>query len=213
MRPRGCIVDTGVANLRSIAAAISAVGGEATTITSSLGSAEPDFVVLPGVGNYGRVARHLRETGIDAAIHDWHAAGVPILGICLGMQLLGDRSEESPGVRGLGLLPYSVSRIVAGASGVKIPHVGFDDVHQVAPLAMLRDAGPAPDFYFVHSYCLTAVEADRVGVTDRADCEYGVTFAACFEAGNLWATQFHPEKSQAAGLAVLSRFVEFAATC
>jgi glutamine amidotransferase len=159
-----------------------------------------DAIVVPGVGAFAHCAENLRATGLWEPVRDWAASGKPYLGICLGYQLLFESSEESPGVEGLGVLRGRVVRFAPG--DLKVPHMGWNSLsHPRGPL--YSGFPPRASMYFVHSY--HPVPADEEIISAR--CDYGVTFAASVSRGLLHAVQFHPEKSQAAGLALLHNFL------
>jgi len=194
------VVDYGSGNLRSVSKALEAAGATVELVTDFPQMDRLDAVVVPGVGAFGDCARNLRASGLWDPLLEWLRAGRPYLGICLGYQLLFESSEESPGVRGLGYLPGRVVRFTA--PGLKIPHMGWNTLSgESGPLYPGR-AG-ASSFYFVHSYYPVPTEDDSIS----ARCEYGETFAASISRGPVHATQFHPEKSQAAGLALLKNFL------
>jgi glutamine amidotransferase len=159
-----------------------------------------DAVVVPGVGSFGDCAENLRATGLWDPLRNWIVMGRPYLGICLGYQLLFESSEESPGVAGLGVLPGTVVRF--SNNGLKVPHMGWNSVSNLSgPLFQGLPEDVA--FYFVHSFFPAP---DDPGLASST-CEYGQSFAASISRGPLHATQFHPEKSQGAGLAVLRNFL------
>ena len=159
-----------------------------------------DAIVVPGVGAFAHCAENLRATGLWEPVREWAASGKSYLGICLGYQLLFESSEESPGVEGLGVLRGRVVRFAAG--DLKVPHMGWNSLNDShGPLYSGFPVGSS--MYFVHSY--HPVPADEEIISAR--CEYGVTFAASVSRGALHAVQFHPEKSQAAGLALLRNFL------
>ena len=201
------VVDYGVNNLRSVVRALAA-GGHAATLT-----ADPDVVrraehlVVPGVGNFGQARRNLDATGLGEAIRAVVAAGRPVLGICLGMQLFFESSEEGPETQGLGLLPGAVSRF---RTDLPVPHVGWSAVtlteagrgHPV--LTGLDQAGPV-FFYHVHSYHPVPATSDLV----LATAEYGGAFPTLVGGGTVLGAQFHPEKSQQAGIEFLARFASW----
>jgi glutamine amidotransferase len=195
------VVDYGSGNLRSVCKALEAVGASVSLVTKAAQLDTLDAVVVPGVGAFGDCAQNLRKSGLWESLTEWLQAERPYLGICLGYQLLFESSEESPGHKGLGILPGRVVRFAG--SGLKIPHIGWNTL--LGAHGPIYSALPAsPYFYFVHSYF--PVPADDLLVSAR--CEYGGTFAASVSRGNLHATQFHPEKSQSAGLALLKNFLE-----
>jgi glutamine amidotransferase len=195
------IIDYGMGNLRSVQKAIEAVGHAAEV------TADPDRVrtasrvVLPGVGAFGDAADELRRTGLGVAFCEAVAAGKPCLGVCLGLQLLFDISEEDGVHEGLGLLPGRVVRF-AHRPGLKVPHMGWNclEVRRQVPLLQGLEGGPS--VYFVHSY--HAVAADPADVVAEAD--HGGPFPAIVGRDNLIACQFHPEKSQKVGLAMYANF-------
>jgi imidazole glycerol-phosphate synthase subunit HisH len=196
------ICDYGVGNLRSVERALRASGAEAVI------SDEPDTiaacagVVLPGVGAFAVAARVLDDRGLGEAVRHVALAGGPVLGVCLGHQLLFERSDEGGGGTGLALLRGEVTRLAPGA-GQKVPHMGWNTLTDVAATStLLAGVSPGSYMYFVHSYAANPVPGDVVATTD-----YGGEFAAAVERGSIMGTQFHPEKSGAAGLRVYSNFV------
>jgi imidazole glycerol-phosphate synthase subunit HisH len=199
-RPPIALVDYGVGNLHSAAKALDRAGADVRVVTA-VADAGPGAagLVVPGVGAYGACLGGLGTAGGPAAVADWLAGGRPLLGICVGMQLLFEASEEGPVTGGVGALPGKVRRL---GGGVKIPHIGWNQV-TVRPGSRLFAGLPdGARFYFVHSY---APEPDGEAVA--AVCDYGGRFAAAVESQNLFGTQFHPEKSGHAGLALLVNFV------
>ena len=195
------VVDYGSGNLRSVSKALEAVGASVTLVTSSAQLDPLDAVVVPGVGAFGDCAQNLRKSGLWEPLIEWLQAGRPYLGICLGYQLLFESSEESPGCKGLGVLPGRVVRFQG--KRLKVPHIGWNVLLDMRG-PMFKTLSSAPYFYFVHSYF--PVPADDAIVSAR--CEYGGTFAASVSNGSLHATQFHPEKSQSAGLTLLKNFLD-----
>ena len=196
-RPLIAVVDYGIGNLGSAQKALVRVGADAR-LTSDAGLiADADGVVLPGVGAFGRCMEALRDAGLAEATSTAARAPQPFLGICVGMQMLYESSVESPGVDGLGVLPGKVVRL---AEGVKHPQMQWNELRVVVPVPLLAGLDGAWA-YFVHSY---AAE-DRTGCI--ATCEYGGEVVAAVQQGTVAATQFHPEKSGPAGLALLANFV------
>ena len=192
------IIDYGMGNLRSVQKAFEFLGFEAVITDDAAMVAKAERVVLPGVGAFEDAMARLRETGLDRAFLDAAKAGKPVLGICLGMQMMFERSEENGIHEGLGLFPGAVTRFED--RGLKIPHMGWNTLDtRDCPLF---DAGENPCVYFVHSYCVAEVSDDFTAAT----CDYGQTFTAAVCRGNIMATQFHPEKSGDAGLRMLKRF-------
>jgi glutamine amidotransferase len=197
------VLDYGIGNLRSAEKALQRLGADARLVTDVDEARTAAAVVLPGVGAFGPCMEALVASGLDRVALDAAGSGVPFLGICIGMQLLYDGSEESPGVAGLGIVPGVVRRL---PDGVKRPQMQWNRLEISAPSALLAGPsfeGPAADpwVYFVHSYA-GPVTDDIV-----ATCDYGGPVAAVVGRERLWATQFHPEKSGATGLALLANFV------
>jgi glutamine amidotransferase len=202
--PLIAVLDYEIGNLRSAQKALQHVGADAR-LTSDPGLVrEAAGVVLPGVGAFGACMAALRATGLDAVAHDVVERGVPFLGICIGMQLLFEGSDESPGVEGLGILP---GRLRLLPDTVKRPQMQWNLLERRGECRLLADAPDPAWAYFVHSY---AAETDPQLVS--ATCDYGGPVVAAVERGPVWATQFHPEKSSRTGLAALRTFVEAAAS-
>jgi glutamine amidotransferase len=194
------VLDYGIGNLRSAEKALVHLGAPARLVDRPEDVAGAAGVVLPGVGAFGACAEALWASGLGAAALAAVGAGVPFLGICVGFQLLYAASEESPGARGLGVLEGEIRRL---AGAVKLPQMQWNrlDRRPGTVSALLAGQGESPWVYFVHSY------APEVGPDTVATCDYGGTVAAVVERGNVWGTQFHPEKSSATGLAILANFV------
>ena len=202
--PRVAVLDYGIGNLRSAEKALQHVGADARLVTDTRSMEAADAVVLPGVGAFGACARALRESGLEEPARAALAAEVPFFGVCVGFQLLYEKSTESPGASGLGVLPGTVAPL---PPGVKHPQMQWNrlDVRGSTDPPPLRGLGERPWVYFVHSY------APPVGDETVAVCDYGGPVAALVVRGALWGAQFHPEKSGACGLALLSNFVRQAA--
>ncbi len=196
--PRIAVLDYGIGNLRSAQKALERVGADARLVTTAAEAEAADGVVLPGVGHFRRCAEALRNSGLDVAAEAAVAADVPFLGVCIGMQLLYDGSEEAPGVPGLGLLGAMVRLL---PDEVKRPQMQWNHLVATGPCRLL-DGLEEPWAYFVHSYAADAPD-DVV-----ATCDYGGPVTAMVERGRLWATQFHPEKSGHTGLALLRNFAD-----
>ncbi len=195
------LVDYGMGNHRSVLNAFDAIGAPAVLVADPAEVVAAERVVLPGVGAFRDAIAALRERGLAQAVRDAAAAGRPVLGLCLGMQLLATRSLEFGDHEGLGLIGGTVERIVT-EPGLRIPHVGWNDLEVRRADAILGGLGPEPTFYYVHSYELRADdEAAVTGVTD-----YGRPVTATVSSGRVFGVQFHPEKSAADGLAVLKGF-------
>ncbi len=195
------IIDYGMGNLRSVQKAFEFLGFEAQITDDPAAIAAADHVVLPGVGAFCDAMAKLRETGLDRAVIDTAKRGKPLLGICLGMQMLFEHSQENGIYDGLGLLPGTITKFED--RGLKIPHMGWNTL--TTRDCPLFDKGDDPCVYFVHSYCMAGVSDDFTAAT----CDYGQTFTAAVCRGNVMATQFHPEKSGEAGLTMLRRFAEW----
>ena len=198
-RPPVAVLDYGVGNLHSAAKALDRAGAEVRVVPTVAEAAGAAGLVVPGVGAYGACLRGLASAGGPAAVAGWLEGGRPLLGICVGMQLLFEASEEGPVSDGVGVVPGKLRRLTGP---VKIPHIGWDEVTVRPGSRLFAGLGDGTRFYFVHSY---APEPDGEAVA--AVCDYGGRFAAAVEHGNLFGTQFHPEKSGAAGLALLANFV------
>jgi imidazole glycerol-phosphate synthase subunit HisH len=197
------IVDTGLCNLDSIARAIEECGGKPLVTDDPGDLANAARIVLPGVGAFPEAMARLRNRGLDAALYDQVIAReIPFLGVCLGMQLLATRGAEVREVAGLGWIDGDVSLLHAGP-GERIPHIGWNEVEPNAGAALFRGIPQDRDFYFVHSYVLRpAREEDVAAVTP-----YGGGFVSAVNRGNIYGVQFHPEKSQQVGFAVLRNFL------
>ena len=198
-RPPLAVLDYGVGNLHSAAKALDRAGADVRVVATVEEAAGAAGLVVPGVGAYGACLTGLSSAGGAAAVAGWLEGGRPLLGICVGMQLLFEASDEGPVSDGVGLVPGKVRRLTGP---VKIPHIGWDEVTVRPGSRLFAGLGDGARFYFVHSY---APEPDGEAVA--AVCDYGGRFAAAVEHGNLFGTQFHPEKSGAAGLALLANFV------
>jgi glutamine amidotransferase len=198
-RPPVAVLDYGVGNLHSAAKALDRAGAEVRVVPTVAEAGGAAGLVVPGVGAYGACLNGLASAGGAAAVAGWLEGGRPLLGICVGMQLLFEASEEGPVSDGVGVVPGKIRRLTGD---VKIPHIGWDEVTVRPGSRLFAGLGHGTRFYFVHSY---APEPDGDAVA--AVCDYGGRFAAAVEHGNLFGTQFHPEKSGQAGLALLANFV------
>jgi glutamine amidotransferase len=194
------LLDYGVGNLHSAAKALDRAGADVRVVPTVAAAAGAAGLVVPGVGAYRACLRGLGGAGGPAAVAEWLRGGRPLLGVCVGMQLLFEASEEGPVGDGVGALPGKVRRL---GGGVKIPHIGWNQVTPRPGSRLFAGLADGTRFYFVHSY---APEPDGQGVA--AVCDHGGRFAAAVESGNLFGTQFHPEKSGRAGLRLLGNFVE-----
>ena len=196
------IIDYDAGNVRSVEKALTALGQD-TVVTADPGTIlQAERVVLPGVGNFGDAIGNLHRFQLVSVIEETIRKGTPFLGICVGLQLLFEGSDESPGTPGLGLLPGRIRRIPP-AEGLKIPHMGWNSLQLTKKSCLFENLEPDPFVYFVHSYYLDA--GDKSIVTART--EYGVTIDAAVEKDHLFACQFHPEKSGSTGLQILKNFL------
>lgn len=198
------IIDYDAGNIKSVEKALHFLGAEVVITRDRDVILNADGVILPGVGSFGDAMEKLHRYGLVEVIHTCVENKKPFLGICLGLQLMFESSEESPGVEGLGLLKGKIVRIPA-TNGLKVPHMGWNDLTFSEKRGVLfRDLPEHVYVYFVHSYYLQAEEEDIVTATT----EYGVTIHASVEKDNLFACQFHPEKSSDVGMSILKSFVE-----
>jgi glutamine amidotransferase len=193
------ILDYGMGNLRSVEKALEHVGATATITRDPAAVRAADGVVLPGVGAFPRAMERIRGLGLDELIAERRDAGVPILGICLGLQLLFDSTTELGGATGLALLPGPVEGL--DAAGLKVPHIGWAPMRWERESRLAEGIPTETPFYFVHSFVPRPRREDLLGTA-----EYGARFACAAERGNVFGVQFHPEKSSAAGLRLLSNF-------
>jgi imidazole glycerol-phosphate synthase subunit HisH len=195
------ICDFGMGNLRSIHKAIEHLGFEAELTGDPRRVAAADRLILPGDAHFGDAMRELNERGLTDAVRIFVATGRPMLGICVGMQLLMEFSEEAPGVAGLGLIPGTCRRF---QTELKVPHMGWNTVRQAQPAPIFHDLPDESYFYFIHSYFIEPAPefaGSAAGLT-----QYSVEFPSILWHENIHATQFHPEKSQQRGLQLLRNF-------
>jgi glutamine amidotransferase len=198
---RIAILDYGMGNLRSVEKALERVGAEAEITAGRERAEAADGIILPGVGAFPRAMERVRQGGLDELVAGRVEAGVPVLGICLGMQLLFEASSENEGSNGLGLLGGPVAPLEA--DGYKVPHIGWSPVQWAHPSRLTDGLGEEPPFYFVHSFAPRPAREDDVLGT----AAYGERFACAVESPPLYGVQFHPEKSSTAGLSLLANFV------
>lgn len=196
------IIDYDAGNIRSVEKALQFLGAETCVTRDEKEILAADHVILPGVGAFGDAMNKLRNYGLEGVIHQVVAQKTPFLGICLGLQLLFEASEEAEGVKGLGILPGRIVRIPE-APGLKIPHIGWNSLQFPSAGRLFEGIVKEPYVYFVHSYYLQAEEPEIV----KATTEYGVTIHASVEKGNVFACQFHPEKSSDVGMQILKNFI------
>lgn len=197
------VIDYDAGNIKSVQKALEHLGGQVSVTRDRDEILAADRVILPGVGNFGDAMAKINSFGLDAVIREVAERKTPFLGICLGLQLLFEESEESPGVKGLGLLPGKIIRIPK-AEGLKVPQIGWNALKYPSEGRLFQGVAEGSYVYFVHSYYLQAQEKDIV----KATVEYGVSVEASVEKENIFACQFHPEKSSDAGLQILKNFLE-----
>ena len=193
------IFDYGAGNLRSVQNTLYEIGARYVLTNNADGLRTADKIILPGVGHYGQMLRALDALEVRAALLERIRAGVPFLGICLGLQALFQSSSEAPEMQGLGLFTGHVERFGEDA---RVPHMGWNQIDASKPSRLLQNLVERPYLYFAHSYYVPR------NARTAAWCEYGVPFTAALEADNVFGVQFHPEKSGAAGLRIMRNFVE-----
>jgi len=193
------VLDYGMGNLHSVSRAIAKVGGYAEMAREPEAVGRAAALVIPGVGAFGACVRALKDRGLDRAILDFVATGRPVFGVCLGMQVLFEESDEDPD-EGLSIVPGRSRKL---PSDVKVPHMGWNTVDWSAEHPYVDGIPRETRFYFVHSYAPDVIEGTTVGITD-----YGRPFSAVVAKDNVFATQFHPEKSADAGLQIYASFVK-----
>ena len=199
------VIDYGVGNLFSVEKALLYLGADVSVTSSINDIKKADKLVLPGVGAFGDCMKNLDNTGLVPVILDEISNGKPLLGICVGLQILFEGSEESPGVKGLGIIPGVVRKIKA--NGLKVPHMGWNNISLTeagSKSALFKGLDQKPYMYFVHSYY--AVPQDSGFIT--VETEYGSRLTAAVKKGNVQAVQFHPEKSGDTGLRLLKNFID-----
>ena len=197
------IIDYDAGNIRSVEKALKFLGQDVKITRDPEEILSAEKVILPGVGAFGDAMGKLKEYGLDQVIRKTAGKGTPFLGICLGLQLLFERSDEAPGVEGLGILKGEILRLPE-KEGYKIPHMGWNSLELIHNGRLFRDLPEDPYVYFVHSYYLKAADEAIV----KARTEYTTAIDASVEQGNVFACQFHPEKSSETGLKILKNFVE-----
>lgn len=197
------LIDYGAGNVPSVERALQKLGVSTKRVTQAAELDDARAIILPGVGHYAAIIRALDEQNLRSAILDAIARGIPFLGICLGLQALYSSSDEAPTLSGLNLFQGPVRSL---PTNVKLPHMGWNRVRIQRPSQLLAGLSESDYFYFAHTFAATAQSGEIV-----ATCEYGANFTAVLEHQNIFATQFHPEKSGAAGARLLQNFVSLAA--
>jgi len=199
------IIDYGMGNIWSVLSALKYLDCNVIVSSDPLVIKESKTLLLPGVGSFRKAMKSLQELNLDKAIiESVQGDGNKILGICLGMQLLGTRSSEDGETAGLNLIPASVEEFSVNEVGaIKIPHIGFDQVSSQDEAKLFKGLPGTPDFYFIHSFRMLPSGLSGISAT----CRYGTDFLAAYENDNIFATQFHPEKSQTNGLMLLRNFL------
>lgn len=195
------IIDYGAGNLHSVKNALDFLGAESKITGSTSEILSADKVILPGVGAFGSAMNALTASGLNEVIFEVADKGTPLLGICLGLQLMFEKSEEAPDVKGLGLFKGTIVKIPN--RGLKIPHMGWNSIEVVKDSRILNNIGENPFVYFVHSYYLNASDEGVVS----AYTDYGERLGIAVEKDNVFATQFHPEKSGETGMKILKNFI------
>jgi imidazole glycerol phosphate synthase glutamine amidotransferase subunit len=193
------ILDYGAGNLRSVQNTLAEIGATYELVTDADGLRAATKIILPGVGHFGQLLRSLDSAQVRQPLIERIRAGVPFLGICLGLQALFSDGEEAPEQKGLGLFPGSVRRFPVGA---RVPHMGWNSLEPCRESRLLRGLGARPYVYFAHSYYCPVTDAAA------ALCTYEVPYTAVLEQGNVYGVQFHPEKSGPLGLKIVQNFVE-----
>jgi glutamine amidotransferase len=194
------VVDYDAGNIRSVTKALESLGAEVRVTGDPAGIEKADRIVLPGVGAFGKAAQSLESKGLMEPLRSAIRDGKPFIGICLGMQLLYERSEENPGARGLGVIEGKVVRF---PGGLKVPHLGWNQVFQKGISPEWNEIPDGSFFYFAHSYFGVPADASVIA----GETEYGVLYASSVRRGPLFGVQFHPEKSQKWGLRLLANFI------
>jgi imidazole glycerol-phosphate synthase subunit HisH len=202
------LLDIGMGNLRSVYNAVYSLGFDIEPLDSSLRFEDISHLILPGVGSFRTAMQEIDSRGLREAIVSFAAKGCPVLGLCLGMQLLADYGEEGGGTSGLGLIPGRVLRLDL-SPGLRLPHVGWNTVRIVRQHPVFEHLKNSFDCYFVHTYHLQCLNAEQA----LAETDYGVDFTSIAGSANVIGFQFHPEKSQASGLRMLENFCNWDGLC
>jgi len=193
------ILDYGAGNLRSVQNTLSEIGAEYTLVRNAEGLRQASKILLPGVGHFGQMMRALDQMEVRQALGERIAAGIPFLGICLGLHALFEKSEEADGLEGLRIFPGQVRKF---PQTVRVPHMGWNTLTATGSSRLLKGLPPNPFVYFAHSYYVPETQATS------ATCTYSLPYTAVLESGNVFGVQFHPEKSGPAGLNIVRNFLE-----
>lgn len=202
------IIDYDAGNIKSVEKALQKLGQDVVITRDADTILHADHVILPGVGAFGDAMDNLRKYHLDQVIYKVVEKGIPFLGICLGLQLLFERSDETPGAIGLGILKGEILRI-PDCGNLKIPHMGWNSLHLQNEGRLYKGINEEAYVYFVHSYYLKAADESIV----KATCDYSACIHASVEKDNVFACQFHPEKSSDVGLAILKNFAQIGGEC
>ena len=197
------IIDYDAGNLRSVEKAIALLGGDPVITRDRETILKADHVILPGVGAFGDAMEKLNQYGLTEVVREVAQAGIPLIGICLGMQLLFERSDESDGVPGIGVLEGDIIKI-PDTPGLKIPHMGWDRTYVRIQTPLTEGLEPQERYYYVHSYHAACEDPALV----LMECEYGYRFPSAVYGGSVYGVQFHPEKSHLYGMKLLKNFAE-----
>lgn len=202
--PQIGVLEVGIGNIGSLTHAVYSLGYDWLPVRSAADLAEVSHLIMPGVGSFADAMQRIDAAGLRQPVRDYAAAGNPVMGICLGMQLLADYGEEAGGAQGFGLVPGEVRHLPL-APGLRLPHVGWNQVHRIQAHPVLERIRDDVDFYFVHSYRFHCVdERHAIGMTD-----HGELFPSIVGRGSVVGAQFHPEKSQRNGLQMLDNFCQW----
>jgi len=196
------VIDNKMGNIRSVTNALSVLGAEYIVTQQPSDLAKADGVILPGVGHFQKAMFNLNQAGFTEEIVNYSKLGKPLLGICLGMQLLFDSSEEGGSQRGLSLIEGKVLSLKKRVNNLAVPHIGWNDL-KIKKSILLGGVSDGDCAYFVHSYAVSTVEQNVIATTD-----YGLDIVAAVEKGHIYGVQFHPEKSQSSGLKILGNFIK-----
>ncbi len=203
MTPHIALIDYGMGNMHSVEKALQKCGAHVSRVSHADSLPDANAIVLPGVGHFGDGMAQLERRGFIPILKEWAKNDNPFLGICLGMQMMLEKSEEAPGTPGLGFCPGKVIRFAPATNDIKVPHMGWNSLNIKNDCPLFSSIPPHSFVYFVHSYYVQTDDNHWCAATTS----YDLTFCATLHSGSLFGTQFHPEKSQSVGLKILSNFV------